>query len=179
MLSLTNQRFLCDFKRFYNDFEKFRSDPLFYLTSDIHKCLLSFVLSSLSYIISNYEQRLALIQVQWCAEVNAVNSVQFLDSKFILWTVRVKVKSRLAIWSEYEIIDPLAWSSVYRSLVNRGTITLHPTVWENHITIFCPIAPTVTDSITKMEASNTAQTYLQLHYRNGVFGNVYLSAGQH
>ena len=25
----------------------------------------------------------------------------------------------------------------------------------------------------------TAQTYLQPHYGNGVFGNVYLSAGQH
>ena len=27
--------------------------------------------------------------------------------------------------------------------------------------------------------SDTARTYLQPHYGNGVFGNVYLSAGQH
>ena len=31
----------------------------------------------------------------------------------------------------------------------------------------------------KLQVCRNARTYLQPHYGNGVFGNVYLSAGQH
>jgi hypothetical protein len=39
--------------------------------------------------------------------------------------------------------------------------------------------PRIQNSTTNVVLSHFARTYLQPHYGNGVFGNVYLSAGQH